>query len=110
MPFNYTYAKAADEHDRKMLHELAAKLNRKQQQLIQRGWKGEAVYQWLCLMAGRWLNRYAPKRPVDPHWTVRGWSIGRAFRGPSVSFDISQDRITVDGGDGHLAWERHNEL
>lgn len=93
-----------------MLQKLCDRLNRKKYSLEARGWKGEAVYQWLCLIAGRYLRRYAQSRPTDPDWEVYGWAIGRQLQGPQILFDITQDRVRVFTRDGHKAWERHTRI
>lgn len=110
MIFDVTQARAADEADQRMLQQLSEKLNRKQRQLEARGWQGEGVYQWLCLIAGRWLRRYSAQTPTDPDWTVTGWSIGRKFQGPMISFDITGNRVKVDNREGHKAWLKQNRL
>lgn len=100
----------AAEADVALLGRLAERLNSKKAQLEARGWRGEAVYNWLCLLAGRYLRRFRKPGPLDPAWHVGGWHIGRQFMGPMIGFSVSEDRIVVDSRDGARAWRQHNRL
>lgn len=93
-----------------MMLSLTEKLNRKRKQLEARGWKGEAVYNWLLLIAGRYLRRFAPAGTHDPDWHVGGWHIGRQFNGPMIAFDITAGKVHYDARSGAKAWKEKNRL
>ena len=110
MTFDKQQAQAAAELNCDRLRELAAKLNRRRYVLAAQGWKGEGIYSWLCLVAGRWLRRHFPGKSPDPAWRVSGWGIGRGSEGPMIYFDITDDCVKVDPRAGAKAWETENRI
>lgn len=110
MQFDRLQAERLSELEQEFLHDLAVRLNAKKEQLENRGWRGEGVYHWLCLIAGRYIRRYRPACANDPSWTVGGWHIGRNFNGPLIGFDITRNQVYVDTRDGAAAWVRSNRI